>query len=269
MQRMTSAFRHCASMSLTLLILSSAMSYARPAAPPPAAGDPKATEQWVPVPPVVTPGSPAGAPPSDAIVLFDGRNLDEWVSTQDHSPAKWKLVRDTLVVDKAQGNIETKRLFKNYQLHIEWQVPANITGDGQLRGNSGLFFASTGAGDVGYEMQILDSFQNATYVNGQAASIYKQAPPLVNAMRKPGEWQIYDVVWTAPRFAADGKLETPAYVTAFHNGVLVQNHFPLTGETVYVGKPTYRPYERAAIKLQAHGDPSAPLSFRNIWVREL
>ncbi|GAC1310944.1 MAG: DUF1080 domain-containing protein [Steroidobacteraceae bacterium] len=269
MQRVKRVFLCCAPMAPTLLLLASAMSYAQYAVAQPAAGDPKATEQWKPVPPVVTPGSVSGAPPSDAIVLFDGRNLDEWVSTEDHSPAKWQIVRDTLVVDKAKGNIETKRLFKNYQLHIEWRVPTDITGDGQLRGNSGLFLASTGAGDIGYEMQILDSFQNETYVNGQAASIYKQSPPLVNAMRKPGEWQTYDVVWTAPRFAVDGTLQTPAYVTAFHNGVLVQHHFPLAGETVYVGKPAYRPYERAAIKLQAHGDPSAPLSFRNIWVREL
>jgi hypothetical protein len=118
-------------------------------------------------------------------------------------------------------------------------------------------------------VQILDSWKNTTYVNGQAASIYKQAAPLANAMRKPGEWQVYDVVWTAPTFEADGTLKDPAYVTVFHNGVLVQNHFRLVGETVYIGKPAYRPYERAAIKLQAHGDASAPISFRNIWVREI
>jgi hypothetical protein len=129
--------------------------------------------------------------------------------------------------------------------------------------------ASTGPGDDGYEIQILDSWENKTYVNGQAASIYKQAPPLVNAMRPPGEWQTYDVVWSAPVFGSDGTLKTPAYVTVFHNGLLVQNHFQLTGETRYIGQPSYQPYDRAAIKLQAHGDPSAPISFRNIWVREL
>ncbi|HEY2677953.1 MAG TPA: DUF1080 domain-containing protein [Steroidobacteraceae bacterium] len=231
--------------------------------------DPKATEQWEPVPPVVTPGKVDGAPPSDAIILFDGRNLDEWVSTKDQSPAQWKVGKGVMTVLKSAGNIQTKRLFKNYQLHLEWQIPKDITGEGQLRGNSGVFLASTASGDGGYEVQILDSWNNKTYVNGQAASIYKQAAPLVNAMRKPGEWQTYDVVWTAPLFEADGTLKSPAYVTLFHNGVLVQNHFALLGETLYIGKPSYRPYERAAIKLQAHGDPSPPISFRNIWVREL
>ena len=233
------------------------------------APDPKATEQWEPVPPLVSPGATVSAPPADAIVLFDGRNLDQWVSTKDHSPARWKVGDGLVTVDKGLGNIETKQLFGSYQLHLEWRIPKDITGEGQLRGNSGLFLASTGPGDAGYEIQILDSWKNQTYVNGQAASIYKQAPPLVNAMRPPGEWQTYDVVWTAPNFATDGTLKSPAYVTLFHNGVLVQNHFQLRGETVYVGKPVYRAHQRAAIKLQAHGDPSAPISFRNIWVREL
>jgi Domain of Unknown Function (DUF1080) len=232
-------------------------------------GDPKATEQWEPVPPLVTPGARPGAPPSDAIVLFDGRNLDQWVNTKDHAPAGWKVADGVMTVVKSVGNIETKRLFKNYQMHLEWRVPKGITGEGQARGNSGLFLASTAPGDGGYEVQILDSWKNKTYVNGQAASIYKQSPPLVDAMTPPGNWQTYDVVWSAPVFATDGTLKTPAYVTVFHNGVLVQNHFQLTGETRYIGQPSYRPYDRAAIKLQAHGDPSAPISFRNIWVREL
>jgi Domain of Unknown Function (DUF1080) len=233
------------------------------------AGDPKTTEQWEPVPPVISPGLSPGAAPSDAMVLFDGRNLNQWVATKDHSPARWKVGNGVMTVDKSVGNIETKQLFGNYQLHLEWRIPKGITGEGQLRGNSGLFLASTGPGDAGYEIQILDSWENKTYVNGQAASIYKQSAPLVNAMRKPGEWQTYDVVWTAPTFESDGTLKSPAYVTLFHNGVLVQNHFGLAGETTYIGKPAYRPYQRAAIKLQAHGDPSAPISFRNIWVREL
>jgi hypothetical protein len=232
-------------------------------------GDPKATEQWEPVPSVITAGARPDAPPSDAIVLFDGRNLDQWVNTKDHAPAAWKVGHGVMTVEKSAGNIETKQRFKNYQLHLEWQIPKGITGEGQLRGNSGLFVASTGPGDDGYEIQILDSWENKTYVNGQAASIYKQSPPLVNAMRPPGEWQTYDVVWTAPVFGDDGTLKTPAFVTLFHNGVLVQNHFQLTGETRYIGQPSYRPYDRAAIKLQAHGDPSAPISFRNIWIREL
>ena len=239
------------------------------AAPAWAQTDPKATEQWEPVPKVIAPGKQDSAPPSDAVVLFDGRDLSQWESTKDQSPARWKVHDGVVTVDKASGNIQTKQHFKNYQLHLEWQVPVGITGEGQARGNSGVFLASTGPGDAGYEIQIMDSFNNKTYVNGQAASIYKQAAPLVNAMRPPGEWQTYDIVWTAPVFAADGTVKTPAYVTLFHNGVLVQNHTQLTGETFYIGKPKYKPYTDAAIKLQAHGDPSLPISFRNIWVRSL
>jgi len=154
-------------------------------------------------------------------------------------------------------------------LHLEWRVPETITGRGQERGNSGVFLASTDRPGGGYELQILDSYHNETYVNGQAGSIYKQYVPLANAMRKPGEWQVYDVVWTAPTFNPDGSLKTPAYVTALHNGVLVQNHVELKGETRYIGQPVYMPHGAAPIKLQAHGDPSPPISFRNIWVREL
>jgi hypothetical protein len=232
-------------------------------------GKPEDTEVWQPEPKIVTPGKTNEAPPSDALVLFDGTNLDQWVSVKDKGPAKWKVDNGIMTVDKSTGNIETKRSFKDYQLHIEWRIPEDITGTGQARGNSGLFLASTGSGDGGYELQILDSYNNKTYVNGQAASIYKQSPPLVNASRKPGEWQTYDVVWTAPTFNADGSVKTPAYVTAFHNGVLVQNHFELKGETLYIGKPEYKKYDSAPIKLQAHGDKSEPISFRNIWVREL
>jgi Domain of Unknown Function (DUF1080) len=259
--------RRIARIVLTLALSQGCLISALAQTPP--AGDPKATEQWEPVPAVISPGAAAGAPPSDAIVLFDGRNLDGWVMTKDKSPARWKVHDGVMTVDKSVGNIETKRQFGNYQLHLEWRVPKDITGEGQLRGNSGVFLAATSSGDGGYEVQILDSWKNATYVNGQAASIYKQAPPLANAMRPPGQWQTYDVIWTAPTFEADGTLKTPAYVTVFHNGVLVQNHFRLAGETVYIGKPAYRAYQRAPIKLQAHGDPSPPISFRNIWVREL
>jgi Domain of Unknown Function (DUF1080) len=232
---------------------------------------PEDTEVWQPVPKIVTPGATDAAPPSDAIVLFDGKNEDEWVSAQDHSPAQWVVSDGILTVRKAPGvgNIETRRKFKNYQLHIEWRTPENINGSGQARGNSGVFLASTGPGDDGYELQVLDSYNNSTYVNGQAASIYKQSAPLVNPNRKPGEWQSYDVVWTAPTFNDDGSLKTPAYVTAFFNGVLVQNHFELKGQTLYIGQPFYKKYDSAPIKLQAHGDQSQPISFRNIWVREL
>jgi Domain of Unknown Function (DUF1080) len=237
----------------------------------PAAPEPEETEVWTPVPKIVTPGLTNAAPPSDAIVLFDGKNLDEWVSTQDKSPAQWTVADGMMTVRKAPGvgNIETKRTFKNYQLHIEWKIPENITGTGQERGNSGLFLASIGPSNAGYELQILDSYNNATYVNGQAGSIYKQGMPLVNANRKPGEWQTYDVVWTAPTFNDDGSLKTPAYVTVFFNGLLVQDHFDLKGQTLYIGKPFYKKHDRAPIALQVHGDGSEPISFRNIWVREL
>jgi len=234
-------------------------------------GRPEDTEVWEPVPKVVTPGATNGAAPSDAIVLFDGKNLDEWVSAQDKSPAKWTVANGMMMVNKTKGvgNIETKRTFKNYQLHIEWKIPENITGSSQARGNSGVFLASTGPGDDGYELQVLDSYNNKTYVNGQAGSIYKQGIPLANPNRKPGEWQTYDVVWTAPTFNDDGSVKTPAYVTVLFNGVLVQNHFELKGQTLYIGKPFYKKYDTAPIKLQAHGDKSEPISFRNIWVREI
>jgi hypothetical protein len=137
---------------------------------------PEDTEVWKPVPPIVTPGATDSAPPSDAIVLFDGKNEDEWVSAQDHTPAKWIVTDGVLLVAKGTGNIETKRSFKNYQLHIEWKIPENITGSGQARGNSGVFLASLGPGDAGYELQVLDSYNNTTYVNGQAGSIYKESP---------------------------------------------------------------------------------------------
>jgi hypothetical protein len=235
----------------------------------PAKPKPEDTEVWEPVPAVVSPGATCGAPPSDAIVLFDGKNLDEWVSNRDKTPAKWTIAGDVMTVSKGEGNIETKRSFKNYQLHLEWKVPTNITGTSQARGNSGVFLASTGPGDDGYELQVLDSYENKTYVNGMAGSLYKQAIPLANPTRKPGEWQTYDVVWTAPTFNSDGSLKTPAYATVFFNGVLVENHFELKGQTLYIGKPFYKAYSAAPIKLQAHGDKSEPISFRNIWVREL
>ena len=228
---------------------------------------PEDTEVWQPVPKVVAPGRTDRDPPADAIVLFGGANLDEWLSASDSSPAKWTVANGVVTVNKRAGDIRTKRSFRNYQLHLEWLVPAGITGTSQLRGNSGVFLA-WGPGSS-YELQIVDSYENPTYVNGQAASVYKQHPPLVNAMRKPGEWQTYDVVWTAPVFNDDGSVKSPAYVTAFHNGVLVQNHFPLLGVTKNTGLPEYTKHGPAPIMLQAHQDPSAPISFRNIWLREL
>ena len=236
------------------------------------AGKPEDTEVWQPEPKVVTPGATCGAAPSDAIILFDGKNLDEWVSAKEKdsaAPANWTVADGILTVNKAAGNIQTKRSFKNYQLHIEWKIPENVTGSGQLRGNSGVFLASTGPGDAGYELQVLDNYNNKTYVNGQAGSLYKQSIPLANPNRKPGEWQTYDIAWTAPTFNSDGTVKSPAYVTVFFNGVLVDNHFELKGETRYIGAPFYKAFDGAPIKLQAHGDPSPPISFRNIWVRQL
>jgi hypothetical protein len=245
-----------------------------PAQDKPARPKPEDTEVWKPEPPVVTPGpateQPTALPPSDAVVLFDGKNVDQWVAVGTQDPAKWTVDSDgTLKVKKGTGNIETKHKFKDYQLHVEYRIPENISGTSQGRGNSGIFLASTGGGDAGYELQILDNFNNKTYVNGMAGSIYKQAIPLANACRKPGEWQTYDVAWTAPRFAADGSVQSPAAVTVVFNGVLVLNHFVLKGETAYIGAPKYKPYDTAPIKLQAHGDASAPISFRNIWAREI
>ena len=230
---------------------------------------PEDTEIWDPIPKVVTPGKSCGDAPSDAIILFDGKNLDQWVQNSDGSPAKWDVHDGILTVNKNYGNIETKQSFTNYQLHIEWREPEDIEGSGQGRGNSGVFLASIGKGDAGYELQVLDSYNNKTYVNGMAGSMYKQAIPLANPGRKPGEWQTYDVVWTAPTFNEDGTVKSPAKVTVIFNGVVVENNFELKGPTLYIGKPVYKKHGASPIKLQAHGDKSKPLSFRNIWVREL
>ena len=239
--------------------------------PPGARPRPEDTEVWRPVPPVVSPGPSLGAapPPSDAIILFGGGTLDAWVNSRDRSPAGWEVKDGIFTVVKRVGDIETRQRFRDYQLHIEWRIPVGITGEGQARGNSGVFLAFPGGNLGGYELQVLDSWSNETYVNGMAGSIYKQSIPLVNASRPPGEWQSYDVAWTAPRFHADGTLASPARVTVFHNGVLVQNDFHLRGTTVFTGQPAYHAFEDAPIMLQAHGDPSPPISFRNIWLREL
>lgn len=233
---------------------------------------PEDTEVYSPVPPKVVPGEVKyEKPPADAIILFDGTNLNEWVSVADREkPAAWTVSDGLLTVNKKAGNIETKRTFGSYQLHIEWQVPSTITGKGQARGNSGLFLASLGKGDAGYELQIVDSYDNETYVNGMAGSIYKQLVPLANPCRKPGEWNVYDVAWKAPVFNEDSSVKSPAMVTLFFNGVLVQDNVALLGPTRYIGKPSYnKSHGNSPIKLQAHGDPSEPISFRNIWVRSL
>ena len=232
-------------------------------------GDPKVTEYYTPVPKIVAPGIANSQPPSDAIILFNGKDISEWVAATDASPAKWLVHDNVVTVNKSAGDIQTKKTFTDFQLHIEYQIPENITGTGQARGNSGIFLAALPFGAGGYELQVLDNYINTTYVNGQAGSMYKQSPPLVNACRKPGDWQDYEVIWTAPRFNEDGSLKSPARVTAFHNGVLVQNNTELKGDTPYVGQPMYKKHGPAPIKLQAHGDKSEPISYRNIWLREL
>ena len=222
--------------------------------------DPKATEVWEPEPRVVTPGQ-GSKPPSDAIVLFKGMEFSEWMSAKDSLGVKWYLNSDSsMTVLPNAGDIATKRAFGDCQLHVEFRTPPTVKGEGQGRGNSGIFFQNR------YEVQVLDNFQNRTYSNGQAGSIYKQAIPLVNACRKPGEWQSYDILFTAPRFNADGVLIAPARVTVIQNGVVVQLNTEIKGTTQYIGLPKYEAHGKAPLRLQDHGDL---VSYRNIWIREL
>jgi hypothetical protein len=234
-----------------------------PNTPLPIPMKPTMTEFYEPVPKVVEPGAYAGvvAAPSDALILFDGKDLSKWKGTDGE--AKWDVSDGVFTVKKGTGDIETKDKFEDYQLHIEWRIPADIQGQGQARGNSGIFMQGI------YELQVLDSYNSKTYTNGQAGSLYKQKPPMVNAMRKPGEWNVYDVVYTAPRFKEDGSLLYPARITVIHNGVLIQNDYELRGDTPYIGLPKYTKHGKGPIRLQDHGDPSKPISFRNIWLREL
>jgi hypothetical protein len=223
-------------------------------------GDPKLTEIWEPELKVTTPGKTAADAPSDAIVLFGGQDANAWAG-KDNGPAKWKVEGGILTVAPGAGEIHTKEGFGDCQLHIEWRTPAEVKGDGQGRGNSGIFFMGR------YELQVLDSYKNRTYSNGQAGSIYKQLPPAVNASRGPGEWQVYDVIFTAPRFNEDGSVKSPARITVLHNGVLVQNNATLWGGTQYIGIATYEKHgDKEPIILQDHGNPN---SFRNIWIRPL
>jgi hypothetical protein len=223
--------------------------------------EPRATEVWYPVPARVTPGASPGAPPSDAIVLFDGRSLDAGKSARDGGPARWKVLDGELVIAPGTGDIQTREAFGDVQLHVEWQTPRLPPEKvNQDRGNSGVFLQ-----DV-YEVQVLDNFENKTYVNGMVGSIYKQFPPLVNATRREGEWQVYDIVFTAPRFGTDGALVAPARLTVLHNGVLVQNGVALAGATTYIGAPSYYPPGDLPLRLQDH---SHEVRFRNIWLRKL
>ncbi len=222
-------------------------------------GNPQATEVWEPVPAVVAPGDHQ-TPPSDAFVLFDGTDLSEWRTLDGGAPG-WSVADGAVTVVAGAGNIETRRAFGDVQLHLEWRAPAEVVSEGQGRGNSGVFLMGL------YEVQVLDSYRNRTYSNGQAGSVYKQFIPLVNASRPPGEWQSYDMVFTAPRFDDRGGLVEPARLTVLHNGVLIQNNVTLRGPTEYIGDPEYRVHAaKLPIQLQDHGNP---VSFRNIWVREL
>ncbi|MCC8426149.1 DUF1080 domain-containing protein [Mucilaginibacter sp. UR6-11] len=226
--------------------------------------NPTNAEVFTPVPNVVVPAKTPGNPPSDAIILFDGKNLDEWVNASDKSPAKWTVAKDVLTVNKATGDIETKRKFGSYQLHIEWKIPADITGTGQARGNSGIFLSGK------YEIQVLDTYNNdnKTYTNGMAGSVYREAIPLANPAKKAGEWNVYDIAYTDPEFNEDGTVKNPARVTIFFNGVLIQNNVAIQGGTSTGTKHVYTPHGPAPLRLQAHGDKSAPISYRNIWIRE-
>ncbi len=224
--------------------------------------EPAMTEIWDPEVPVVMPGETPLDAPSDAIILFDGEDLEnEWTSGDGGKPG-WVVEDGYVTVAKGSGAIKTKRVFGDVQLHIEWRTPAEVVGESQGRGNSGVFLQER------YEVQVLDNYENRTYRNGQAGSIYKQHAPLVNACKKPGEWQTYDIIYTAPRFNKDGSYFTPPTMTVIHNGVLIQNNVELRGPTVFIGIPEYQLEEHGpgSIMLQDHGNP---VSYRNIWVREL
>ena len=220
---------------------------------------PEETEDWSRKPEMVTPGK-GTKPPSDAIVLYSGPgDLDKWIG-EDDGEVEW-TADEALTVKPGAPGIKTKQSFGDVQLHVEWKTPEVIEGEGQGRGNSGIFLMGK------YEVQVLDSYNNETYYNGQAASIYKQHIPLVNASLPPGKWQKYDIIFKAPTFKSNGDLESPAYVTVIHNGVLVQNHVELKGPTEYIGKPVYKAHpEKLPLMLQQHRNP---VSYRNIWIREL
>jgi len=215
-----------------------------------------------PMPTVVDPG-PAGPPapvPADAIVLFGGKDLSGWTTAKD-TPAGWQVRDGYMEVVKDSGGIRTTKTFGDCQLHVEWASPAAAVGSGQDRGNSGVFLMDM------YEIQVLDSYGSKTYADGMAAAIYGQFPPLVNASRKPGEWQTYDIVFHRPRFDANGGLVTPARVTVFHNGILVHDNDELTGPTAHKARPPYKAHaDRLPISLQDHGHP---VRYRNIWIRDL
>jgi hypothetical protein len=246
------------------IVLAGTLLVARQAAQaPPPRPDPHANEVPAPKnpPPVVTAGASYGVPPSDALVLFDGKDLSKWESEKDGSPAQWTVADNAMTVKPGSGGIRTKQGFGDVQLHIEWATPSVVKGEGQERGNSGIFLQST------YECQVLDSFENVTYWHGSAGSIYKQHAPLVNASRKPGEWQTYDIVYHAPAFNADGKVIRRARFTVLHNGVLIQDNVEVMGVTTHSGPPYYKAHaDKLPLSLQDHENL---VRYRNIWVREI
>ena len=223
--------------------------------------DPNRPQPRVVTPPTASTQERPGRPPSDAVVLFDGTDLSQWRAAEGGGAARWAVRGGYMEVAAGTGSIQTARGFGDCQLHIEWAAPVPARGEGQERGNSGVFLMGR------YEIQVLDSYENTTYPDGQAAAIYGQYPPLVNASRPPGEWQTYDVVFHAPRFGPDGALLRAAHLTVFHNGVLVQDNVELTGPTAHQRRPSYERHDpKLPLMLQDHGNP---VRYRNIWVREL
>nr|WP_293839482.1 DUF1080 domain-containing protein [uncultured Arsenicibacter sp.] len=251
---------------LSLCAMSLAMAQTQPAKQ-----TPESSEIWEPVPPVITPGTTGPnasgiSAPSDAIVLFDGKNSDAWVAARGYSPdspsigrLEWPIT-DGILYSTKGSSARTKQEFGDFQLHIEFKTPEKVEGNGQGRGNSGIFLQGR------YELQVLDNYNNATYVNGMVGSIYKQAIPLVNPSRKPGEWQTYDIIYNQPKFNKAGMMMEPAFVTVLLNGILVQNHVAIRGTTEYIGYPKVKAHDKGPLILQDHGNP---VGFRNIWIREL
>jgi hypothetical protein len=230
--------------------------------------NPEATEIWDPEPEIVTPGIENSAP-SDAIILFDGKDLSKWKNARGGGDASWIINDDNSMTVTRNGGIETLEEFGSVQLHIEWKTPLKMEGKGQGRGNSGIIFQRR------YEVQVLDSYNNRTYSNGQAASIYKQYAPLVNASKPPGNWQTYDIIFMEPEFNEIGIMTKRGRLTVFHNGILVQNNIEILGTTEFIGMPKIGKNEisgymgkdtKKAIYIQDHGNP---VSYRNIWLRKL